>query len=310
LFLLYRSSRGENYGDLLPEEVAGIPTFNFGLVPLKLVQLFLDPCYYSICAVNDYAGHFGWRLPLAIQVPALVVLPLCVVAVAVLLGWHARHRERAVPGVRDLRLLVEMTIAASGLTLGYLASTWASSNALKNGFARDFLLPSLLTGVVAVGIVFPGLYLVLTRAGGVRVPATRRQLSPAGASALIGLVGAIALLTGVMTARTYGLPRLERRHLGVIEYKADCREANCNIELEAVTVTGKPISIPPASLLTFGCGNGVPRFTLYVPDPTEGFAITKPCRDPRLVAAWPTVMGVPTDSSGLRVVEVANVTPG
>lgn len=307
LFLLYRSSRRENYGDLLPEEVAEIPTFDFALVPLKLVQLFFDSCFYSICEVNDYAGiQSSWRLPLAIQLPALVLLPLCVVAVAVLLGRHARHRERAARGVRELRLLVEMTIAASGLALGYVASPWASSTALKYGFARDFLLPSLLTGVVAVCVVFVGLHRALVRKGGVRLPATRRQLSPGGASVLIAVVGSAALVTGLIAARVDGLPRLEGRHLGAIEYTADCRDGTCDVQIEAVTVTGKPISIPKASLLTFGCAESKPRFTLHVPDPTEGFALTQTCREPRLVAAWPTVMGVPPNSSVLRVVNVVN----
>lgn len=309
LFLLYRSSRGENYGDLLPEEAATIPTFDFAHVPLKLVQLFTDPCFYSICELIDYASvRSAWRLPLAIQLPALVALPICVIAVAILLGRRARHRELAMLGVRDLRLLVEMTIAASGMTLGYVASTWASSSALGYGFARDFMLPSLLTGVVAVACGFAWLHLALERWGGVRLPVARGRLSPGTASAAFALIGAALLVLGVVGARTYGLPRIESRHLGGIEYTANCRAGICDVEIEAVTVSGKPISIPQSSLLTFGCGGDKPRFTLHVTDPSEGFPITQTCRDPRLVAAWPTVMGVPPNSSVLRVVTVVNAT--
>ena len=306
-FLLYASSRGENYGDLLPAEVADIPTFDLGLVPLKLVQLFLDPCFYSLCELHDYAGiRAAWRQPLVIQLPTLAILPLCVLAVSALLVWHARHRERAASSVRELRLLVEMTIAASGLTLGYVASTWSSSSALRFGFARDFLFASLLSGVVAISLAFVGLHVAVARRGGIRLPVTGTRLSPGRASVLAALLGTIALMVCVVVSRQYGLPRTSGHHLGTLEYTARCGDGACTVQINALTPTDRPVSIPRASLLTFGCGSDEPRFTLYIRDPARRFPIARRCDQPRLVAAWPTVMGVPPNSSVLRVVDVSN----
>ena len=42
--------------------------------------------------------------------------------------------------------LLEMTIAATGIDVGYAASTMTGSPHLRYGFARDFLLPATLTG--------------------------------------------------------------------------------------------------------------------------------------------------------------------
>ena len=70
------------------------------------MQLFVDPCYRALCSLSDYAGGARplppellpdgvesagnerlWRLPLAIQLPSLVLLPLCLVAVACIVVW-------------------------------------------------------------------------------------------------------------------------------------------------------------------------------------------------------------------------------
>ena len=99
-FLLYGSDRGEAYGVLPPEEIASIPTFELALVPVKLAQIFLDPCIYSLCELNEYVGGGTdvWKQPLTIQLPALVVLPLCILALAVLV---VRAATRARAGVRS-----------------------------------------------------------------------------------------------------------------------------------------------------------------------------------------------------------------
>ena len=64
---------------------------SLGLVPVKLIQLFVDPCYLSLCSISDYSTGGGagtnkdfWSLPLAVQLPALVLLPLCLGGVAYL----------------------------------------------------------------------------------------------------------------------------------------------------------------------------------------------------------------------------------
>ena len=306
-FLLYESGSGEQYGDLLPEEVGVIPSLDLVHVPLKAVQLFLDPCFYSLCSLHEYAGiHAAWRQPLSVQLPALVLIPLCIVAVGLLVARASRQRDAAPARTRELQLLMEMTIAASGLVLGYLASTWASSSALRFGFARDFMLAALLAGIVGVCVLTVWLYGAVLRRGEVRIPGTKRVLSPARSCVAATGVGTLVLMTAVVVARTHGLPQIESRHLASLEYRATCKAATCRIEIEATNPDGETVTIPSTSLLTFGCGSDEPEFTLHVPDPARGVSMPSSCTDPRLVAAWPTVMGVPPSSDVLRVVAVSN----
>ena len=310
-FLLYGSDRGEDYGVLRPEEIAPIPRLDVGLIPVKLGQLFLDPCIYALCEMNEYVGGGTdvWKQPLTIQLPALVVLPLCILALAVLVVRVAKRGEHVSGHARELRLLVEFTAVASGLTLGYVASPWASSTALGYGFARDFILPFLLTGLVSVALGFCALDHVLSRRESIRLP-TGARLSRGAAYWAVAMLVAVGLVTATLMARTSGLPRLESRHLAALEYDATCADARCAVEVVAANPQGRKVEVPGASLLTVGCGGEAPRFTVRVEKPTQGFPIPPTCRDPRLVAAWPLTMGTPPNSDVLRTIQVANSTAG
>jgi hypothetical protein len=49
----------------------------------------------------------------------------------------------------------------------------------------------------------------------------------------------------------------------------------------------------------------MPRFTVYAKTPGDGVRLEN-CSSPRLVAAWPTVMGLPPGSYELAAVNVRN----
>src|SRR5262249_58315116 len=102
-------------------------------------------------------------------------------------------------------------------------------------------------------------------------------------------------------------PRIESRQLGAVTYVATCRADHCDVTIAARTTAGRSTSIPRSSTLTFECGGTQPRFSLYAQDPTRGVRLTRPCANPRLVAPWPTVMGLPPGSYELGVVKVRNV---
>jgi hypothetical protein len=323
LFFLYGGNVDEG-GNLLPTESAETPTFSLAFVPTKLVQLFYEPCYDAMCSLSDYVGGSRalsgplaeaagnerlWRLPLAVQLPSLVLLPVCLVAVGALLVWFVRNRAKAAGRVRELRLLLELTIAATGIVLGYVASTISGSPHLRYGLVRDFLLPALLTSVAAAGLLGAGLWLALSRIGPIRVPPTTIRLSTETVLVVLAFVLSVGIVTGAAVARSQGLPRIESRKLGPVEYTATCRGSSCDVDVAAVTVSGNSISIPEPSTLTFGCGSDTPRFTLYTEDLSVGVQVPASCRDPRLVAAWPTVMGLPPGSYELGFVDVANVRP-
>ena len=306
LFFLYGDHLDRQSGSVSGAEVAQTPTLSLGLVPEKLVQLFLDPCYLSLCETSDYATGGGdgsnldlWSLPLAVQLPALLLLPLCIVGLGVLAVRLLRRRGDL--EVSAFRPLAEMTVAATGLVVGYAASTLTGPSHLRYGFARDFLLPALLTAIVAVVL---GSRVVWTALG------RRRDRRPSSEILYVAsaFVVAVVVVAAATAGRSTGLPRLEARHLGAVTYTADCTAGQtCRVSLAAKTTKGDPISIPSASTLTFGCGSDAPRFSVYAASLDGAVRLGSGCSSPRLVAAWPTVMGLPPGAFELAAVGVRNV---
>ena len=303
LFFLYGNHLDRQSGSVLDAEVAETPTFTLSLIPVKLVQLFVDPCYLSLCQVSDYSLEGGqnvdlWSLPLAVQLPVLLLLPFCVVGVAFVVARSVRRRTPQPSSTAAIRPLLEMTIAASGLVAGYAASTLTGPSHLRYGFARDFVLPALLAGIVVV---------VLGAAASWGFLGRRRRhgrVSPEIRFVVVTVVVAVGIVAVTTVARTNGLPRIESRHLGAVLYTARCAGQDCDVRLEATTPGGAPISIPESSTLTFGCGSARARLTVYAAEPGSGVRIAKSCAAPRLVAAWPTVMGLPPGSFELASVDV------
>lgn len=318
-FLLYGNHLNEQRSTVDGQNgivtVAHLPTFSPSFVPTKLVQLFVEPCYYSMCSISNYGGGATsargqfvnaagserlWRQPLAIQLPSLILLPVCIAVLAAILVWAARHRRDVVERARGLQGLVEMTIAATGLVLGYTASTMIGSSHLRYGLARDFLLPALLTAIVAVTLVTGGLWRSLSsRKSG--------RISPESVVLLLSVVGAVVMVGGAVYARAYGIPRIEGRQLGAVSYTAACRDELCNVSLDARTTGGGSLSIPDSSTLTFRCGQGRPDVTIYASSLSGPIRLTAPCPDARLTEAWPTVAGLPPGAYELHTaVRVSN----
>lgn len=308
VFVLYGSNLGRQAAAVRPAEVAETPTLSLGLVPTKLVQLFVDPCYLSDCRLDDYTGRptgLGalWRMPLLVQLPALAFLPLVALLTLVLVVGALRRREVEAPHGRAVRQLVELTVVAGGIVLGYTASTLTGPSHLKYGFAREYLLPSFLTGVVVVGLGLAALWLVLAWVG-------RRRLVRELAFVLLATGATAGLLGGISAARDHGLPRIDSRHLGSIRYTATCGAGACAIAVDARSPSGRRVSIPQASVLTFGCRGERDRFSIYARSPAQGVLLPRSCRDPSLVAAWPTVMGLAPDSAHLGYVAVSTLRTG
>ncbi len=307
LFFLYGNHLDRQSGDVLGAEIAETPTLSFGTVPAKLVQLFVDPCFYAVCSISDYKTGGGdgsnldlWSLPLAVQLPALVFLPLCVIGVGALVLRAVRRRSSWAGHTRELRLLVEMTIASCGLVIGYAASTLSGSPHLRYGFARDFLLAALLATIVVVALAAIALWHVLERRP------SARWASSETVFVLATVASVVVVVAASVYTRSSGLPRLESRHLAAVSYVARCTDDRCAIEVDARTPAGSRIAIPEASTLTFGCGSERPELSLYVSRLSGGVRVPPSCKDPRLVAAWPTVMGLPPGSTELRAIGVEN----
>ena len=233
------------------------------------------------------------------QLPALVLLPLCVAAVAYL-AVRAVRRRLGDSQVAAFRPMAEMTVAATGIVIGYAASTLTGPAHLRYGFARDFLLPALLSAIVALALGSIAVWRLLARR---RV---QRGFSPELRFVAISVAVAFLVVGSTAYARTAGLPRLGGRHISALTYTSSCERRTCDVNLAAKGPDGASIHIPEASTLTFGCGSDAPRFTLYVGSLREGVRLARTCVDPRLLSAWPTVMGLPPGSYELSAVRVRN----
>ncbi|MCW2680793.1 MAG: hypothetical protein JWM62_2194, partial [Frankiales bacterium] len=168
-----------------------------GSVPVKLVQLFVDPCYRSFCqGLTDYTPQgltpdslLGyWQQPLLMQLPFLLPSVLVLIVSVILL---LRHRL-----VLPLDAVVA-AIAAAGLVFGYTANPIAGGAHLKYGFVRDFTAPAALLLYAAARCT-----VAVLRARAAAPPSDRRGLGwlPLTAGAL---AVALSLVPG------FRLPRLE-----------------------------------------------------------------------------------------------------
>jgi hypothetical protein len=318
-FVLYGNSLDTQSGSVGSVNVATTPTFSWPLVPTKLVQLFVDPCYRTLCSVADYAGGAQalpsdltgggdveaagntrlWRLPLAIQLPSLVLLPLCIVALAVLVVWAIRRRARVQEQVPALRALAEMTIASAGIVVGYAGSTLTGSPHLRYGFARDFLLPALLCAIVALTLGAAGLWKLLSRR-------RSRIVSSELVFVMCSFAAAAFFVAAFAYARADGIPRLRSEQVRTLTYTATCREGTCAVAMDARGNGGRTVDLPAATTQTFACGRDVARVKLYRASLDAPVLVDETCSSPRLVAAWPTVMGLPPGSYELQAVRVRN----
>jgi hypothetical protein len=305
-FFLYAGNLDRQSADVLPAEIAETPSLSLGLVFDKLVQLFVDPCYLSVCAVSDYETGGGagsnldlWSLPLAVQLPALVLLPVCLAGVAVLV-LSVRGESRDCSIMRAVQLETELAIAAAGIAVGYVAATIAGSSHLRYGYVREFMLPALLTSIVAISLASCVLWSFLGRR------LRHRKPSPEVSFVVVAALASVVVVALAAYGRSAGLPRFESRHLAHLTYTATCSDSRCQIEVEATNPFGEIISIPRPSTLTWGCGDGQPRYSVYVKDPARGVTVDLECKAPRLVAAWPLVMGLPPGSAELAAVQVRN----
>ena len=201
-----------------------------------------------------------------------------------------------------------MTIAASGLVarvprehVGELERAALRLRARLHAGRR------CLHGIVGVCLLTAWIYRAVLRRGSLRIPGTSRMLSPSRSCLAAAAVGTLVLMTGVVVARTYGLPRIDSRHLATLEYSATCAPDTCRVAIAATNDRGESVDLPTTSTPDVRLRLGrAARFTVHAPDPADGVAIPATCADPRLVAAWPTIMGVPPSSDVLRAVGVSN----
>ena len=285
----------------------------------SLFSSSLSRFYHSTCLISDYAGGARllppdpipsgvdvagnerlWRLPLAVQLPSLVLLPLFVVALAALLVWVAEHRGIARSSARALQGLLEITDCCerSGSRLCGKHDDRLEPP-LRYG-RRGFLPPALLTGVVAVVLVLssslPRLLAVTT------CPVVSSGIVFVGRCRSVGEI--LPWWLALPTRGADGISRHRRRALGeVSDYGFFRRE-----RVTSPSTRGQREEIrsrsPNLSTLTFECGGGRPGFTLMLGGWQAVSASPSRCPHARLAHAWPTVMGLPPGTFEVAAIKV------
>ena len=290
-------------GNVLAAEVAETPTFSLGTRPDEARPALRRAVLSTRCARSPTSrtrlpatGSEScdlWRLPLAIQLPALVLLPLCVV------GGRGARRVGGAPSssasehMRELRLLrrddrrrrrarprVHRQHADRARLICATASPATSCS------------PALLAGDRGRRARRMRCWLVLARVrarGGLLAEIRLRRRAVASA------------LSSWWRRASYA--RVERA-AAAREPPAGRGRATRRVARDAIAATdrGRRLRTPAgvgsrfreASTLTFGCGSDAPAsFTLYVAATRRRRSRAVRPADPRLVAAWPTVMGSP-----------------
>jgi hypothetical protein len=216
-------------------------------VPAKAVQLFVDPCYRSLCpSLTNYSPQGVvpdsllnyWQQPLLMQLPFLL---LAAYAVVLAVG-HRLTRRLSIP--LDVQVAV---LAAGALVLGYTANPVGGGAHLKYGFVRDFTAPFALLLYAA------GRSAVLAWSARDTSGRDRPRRSPRRfAVSAVVLLGAV-----VATVPGFWLPRVSPV---LVDYRlaadggcATDFRAGCDLELEGVSADGRVHALGDRAVLVLQC---------------------------------------------------------
>lgn len=241
----------------------------------SLPQVFVDPCYRSICALSDYPpesrGLFptstvAWQAPLLNQLPAFAVAFVFASGLVVV----TLRRRSAVPVDVGVALL-----ASVAFVVAYCANPVMGGAHLKYGVARDFLLPTGLA-IWSLG----RLLFQLQNDATVRAGARRATLVAALACAVAGLAAVVPL------------PRLTPTYARGYEVTPhDCVRWPCDVTV-TIADTGDDSHKADGELVLVSFCRGVPQRRLAVGEPLG------PCDGtasigvlPRSFGAWMTPEG-------------------
>lgn len=257
-----------------------IITLSMELVPIKFVQLFVDPCFFALCSLNNYEGGsvipgslLIWRQPLFLQLPAIAGG-----SVAICIALAVRFSSIRVVFYPPVLFALLM---AGGLILGYSAGLPSGSPHLKYGFFRDFIAPMLLLGMVVIAL-FPAL---ATSESDVRPVRGAFLRQGALATVMVAFAGSTLML---MALRPVGLPRLEGYHLEDVAMKVECADDACGVRSSARNIRGEDVALPDVGLLYLRCGGDE---SLRVMDVDEISIDPSGCSQPVMAGFMPAALG-------------------
>lgn len=268
------------YAGGMDHERFGDSTFRLDDLPVKLVQIFLDPCFYSVCSEVDYQKASmlvvqndpalrNWRMPFALQVPFYVA--------AVITGILLLVRRPTLLGHVFTDRAVSIGLASAiAIPLGYACYIMGGADQLKYGFSREIFTPTIFLMVCI---------LILTG----RDYLTRREKN-----GLVGGVVALSLVGLQIMPWAFGFPRIESTHIASMDAAETCDKDLCAVDVTYRNSTGDEITIPFDTLayLEAECAGGGEPLISGVVD-LNTYRYKKPqCADGYRIVAISTTTGI------------------
>ncbi|MBB3395047.1 hypothetical protein [Rhizobium sp. BK060] len=241
---VFRQYSADGTGGGMSHEAFGGSVLRLQDIPVKLVQFFIDPCYYSYCEAVDYKkstmlvsaediGFSNWRLPFILQIPFYAA------ALIAGLGLLGRRPSLAKHVFTDPVLLIGLGVAV-GVPVGYAAYIMGGSFQLQFGFMREMFFPTLALLVCLLHLL------------------ARDYLSTREKTALVAAVAFISIIGLQVLPYFFGFPRLTDQHIASLNTKENCSGADCSIAVEYFNPLGRQINIPFDRLayVQIGCAYG------------------------------------------------------
>lgn len=268
------------YAGGMDHERFGSSTFRLNDLPVKLVQIFIDPCFYSVCSEVDYqkASMFvvqndptlsNWRMPFALQVPFYVA--------AVITGIFLLVRRPVLVGrvFADVPILIGLG-SAIAIPVGYACYIMGGADQLKYGFSREIFTPTIFLMVCV---------LILTG---------RDYLTRQEKNWLVGGVVALSLGGLQIMPSAFGFPRIESTHIASMDAAETCDQDSCAVDVTYRNATGDEVTIPFDALayLVAECAGGGEPLISGVVD-LDSYRYKKPqCTDGYRIVAISTTTGI------------------
>ncbi|MEZ2332115.1 hypothetical protein AB6802_20530 [Mesorhizobium sp. RCC_202] len=246
--------------------------------PVKFMQFFIDPCFYSICSEVDYTAGTpfifqtdptlsNWAKPFALQIPFFV--GATIVGFLLLVA-----RPRLVRAVFADPVLFVSIGGAFGIAFAYMCFIVGGGDQLKYGFARELFTPSLLLMIAILQIV------------------TTDYLPVGMRRAAVPVLAFIAIVGLQIIPSIYGFVRLNSTYIAKATGEQDCSSGSCHLKLHYFDSAGKELDIPldDPVMVRVTCGE-VTTFSGVV-DPDEFSYDPKACPKGAVVTALSTTTGI------------------
>lgn len=146
-FILFKQ-----YDGLTPYPLSELYTLRVTDFPYKFIQLFIEPCFFTDCAINSWSrGHRfivadglnSWTYPLTLQIPVA--------------GWLACvwlfifiFRFKKIPHLFNDPVLAIGLLFVGAIVLGYSTALLTGADRLKYGYVRDFMDATFIFCMVTV----------------------------------------------------------------------------------------------------------------------------------------------------------------